>query len=298
MTKPKKSGLGTDVKNIIPSTELINTNTKDNINTGEPLFIKISDIEKNPYQPRKIFNKEELYKLSESIKQIGILEPLIVINKENKYILIAGHRRLMAAKEAKLEKVPVIIREKLSEPSDYLELALIENIIRQDLNPIEEAESYDRLVKEFSKPTLSIAKLVGKDRSTIDNAIRLLKLPEEVKTEISHGRISAGHGKALLSLSSNTELIINTKNEILSKSLSVRQTELLIKKLLKDKKIEKNKTYEEKDAYFKSIGRALSEHFGGLKVILRHSGKNKKIEISYIKNEDIELILNKLNIIL
>jgi ParB family chromosome partitioning protein len=295
MAKEKRTGLGTGINQIIPENNLI-SNLNTNTNKGLPIFVKIVDIEKNPLQPRKYFNKNEITKLADSIKDKGIIEPLVVIRKEQNYQLIAGHRRLMAAKEAKLESVPVIIREKLTDYAENLELALIENIMRQNLNPIEEAESYERMANEFSRQILSIAKLVGKDRSTIDNSIRLLKLPDEVKNEIRLGRLSAGHGKVLLSLESKTDLIIQAKNEILSNSLSVRQTELLVKRLLKDKKVIKDNKNIENEAYYESISRAISDKIGGLKVKVFYTGNNKKIEIKYNSNEDIELFLKKLDI--
>jgi ParB family chromosome partitioning protein len=295
MSKVKRSGLGAGSKTLLPENPFLGDLPIGDI-TGKPLEVKISDIEKNPYQPRNYFNKDEISKLAESIKQKGIIEPLVVIENDSKYQLIAGHRRLMAAKEAKLEKVPVIIRDAIKDQVDKLELALTENILRQDLNPIEEGEAYERLEREFSRPTLSIAKLVGKDRSTIENTTRLLRLPDEIKTEIRVGRLSASHGKVLLTLENKPELMLQAKNEILSKALSVRETELLCKRLGREKKITDKDPFDGDAAYYEAIEKTLSDALGGLKVKIRYEGKNKKIEVNYHDPKDLEMLFSKLNI--
>jgi ParB family chromosome partitioning protein len=298
--KTKNKALDKGLTNLLPSGGIKNLLGKDTqvINEGKPLLVDVSKIEKNPYQPRKLFNKEEISKLSQSIKDKGIIEPLVVIKVEENYQLIAGQRRLMAAKEAKLEKVPVIIHEAL-QPIDKLELALIENMMRQDLNPIEEAEAFDRLVKEFSKTTSSIAELVKKDRSTVDNSIRLLKLPDEVKTEIQVGRLTAGHGRALLGLEPNINLILKAKNEVLINKLTVRQTESLVKKLQKENE-QKDKNIinikETDEIYYEHLSNEISKTLGGLKIVFKHKGKIKKLEINYQSAEDLDIFIKKLNI--
>jgi ParB family chromosome partitioning protein len=152
------------------------------------------------------------------------------------------------------------------------------------------------LGREFARPTLSIAKLVGKDRSTIENTIRLLRLPDAVKTEIRVGRLSAGHGKALLSMESNQELLIQAKNEILSKALTVREAELLCKKLLREKKITDKEEADGDEAYYEVLTKTLSEGLEGLKVQIKFKGKVKKIEIKYKLPKDLEMIFSKLNL--
>jgi ParB family chromosome partitioning protein len=296
MTKPKKSGIGGGMENLIPINNNFKTNNSQNqIITGKALEINISEIKENPYQPRKEFNELEIIKLKESIKEKGIIEPLIVIKKDNGYELIAGQRRLMAAKAANFEKVPVIIRDKITNQSDKLELALIENMLRQDLNAIEEAEAFSKLEKEFSIQPIQIGKIVGKDRSTVENTIRLLKLPNPVKDDIIKSRLTPGHGKALLPLNFE-DLILEVRNIILEKSLTVRQTELLVKSKLKQTSNKKEYKNIEESSYYESLSNQISENIGGLKVNIKYKGKNKKLEIIYTKSKDIELILEKLNI--
>jgi ParB family chromosome partitioning protein len=305
MSKPKKPALGSGISDLIPTEDPVepeaskNTAVPEEVKEyilGKPLYVKISDIVKNPDQPRKAFNNEEMTKLVNSIKEKGILEPLIVFKTAKGYQLVAGHRRLMAAEIAKLTTVPAIIREQVGEQSENLELALIENIIRQDLNPIEEAEAFEKLEKEYSKDVLSIAKLVCKDSSTIKNSIRLLKLPDPVKQDIRETRLSAGHGKALLTLDSDHELLMKARNEILSKALTVRQAEALTKKLSKPRKKKISRDKEEQKAYFESLAKTISESLNGLKVNITSQGRNKKIIINCNTVDNIEFILKKLNI--
>jgi ParB family chromosome partitioning protein len=302
MAKQKNKGLGIGLDTLMPEdskTELFSNKIKTS-SDGAPLQINISDIDKNPYQPREKFNQEEILKLASSISEKGIIEPLIAIKKGDKYQLIAGHRRLMAAKHAKLDKVPIILYPNNAEPIDQLEIALVENMLRQNLNPIEEGKAFERLNKEFSKTIASIAEVVKKDRSTIENTIRLLRLPAEVKTEIDMGRLSAGHGKALLGLEAYQEQLIIIKNDILLNKLTVRQTEALVSKIVKNlkkdtEKIDKKVNNEEKD-YYESLSKKISDVFGGLRVSILYKGLSKKIEINYNSIEDIEFIISKLNI--
>jgi ParB family chromosome partitioning protein len=302
MSKSKRSGIGGGLDNLIPVSEDFSSNdSSKQANLGKPLEISVSEISYNPHQPRKNFSELGIANLKESIKDKGILEPLIVTKTSNGYELIAGQRRLMAAKAAKIEKVPVIVREKITDEKEKLEIALIENIVRENLNPIEEAESYSKLESKFSVQTTQIGKMVGKDRSTVENTIRLLKLPTAVKEDIISSRLSVGHGKALLTLSDNEPLLLDIRGIILEKSLTVRQTEKLIKSQLdklntkKDKKCNKNDDLEQ-IAYYESLSKQISESLGNLKVNISYTGKNKKVEIIYKKSEDMEIILEKLNI--
>ncbi|MDR2457751.1 MAG: ParB/RepB/Spo0J family partition protein, partial [Clostridiales Family XIII bacterium] len=199
--KSKKSGLGKGLDGLLDDKKIAGhdkapTNVEkeavsDNVTkAGTPLMVKIGLIRPNPDQPRKYFNTEEMEALTESIRDKGIIEPLIVSITENGYELIAGHRRLIAAKAAELSEVPVMIKKLSGDNSERLELALIENIIREKLNPIEEAEAFSRLEKEFGKKDLQIARLTGKDRSTIINSIRLLDLSDDIKDDIRFNRLS------------------------------------------------------------------------------------------------------------
>jgi ParB family chromosome partitioning protein len=289
----KKQVLGTSLSDLIPVNPEGTVEAKP---SGKPLYINISDIVKNPDQPRKIFEERELEKLVSSIREKGILEPLIVFETETGYQLVAGQRRLMAAERAGLTTVPVFIREQKGELTENLELALIENILRQDLNPIEEAEAFETLEKQYGKDAISIGKLVGKDSSTIKNSIRLLKLPEVVKNDVMEGRLTAGHGRALLSFEDFPEELLKVRSKALSDSLTVRQIEALAKKFLKPKNKRQSRMKEEEEAYYASLSSEISKSLNGLKVVIFYQGRNKKIVINYHSNENIELILKKLNI--
>ena len=196
--------------------------------TGSTKQIDIDLIYVNSDQPRKYFEPSELKSLALSIKQDGILQPLVVSKQRNGYSLIAGERRLRAAKIASLNKVPVIVKE--GTPEKLLRLALIENIQRSDLSIIEEARAYESLIKEFGLTQEACARKVGKDRSTIANALRILALPIEVQSDLANKKLTMGHGRALLSLEEK-EKILEAREIIDKKSLSVRQTEQLCKQL-------------------------------------------------------------------
>jgi ParB family chromosome partitioning protein len=302
MTKTKKRAMGAGIDGLIPimdgedNSEGKTAAFAQPENLGHPFHVKITEIVKNPDQPRKNFKNEELTKMVNSIKDKGILEPLLVVKTELGYQLLAGHRRLMAAEIAKLPTVPVVIHERKGDVSENLEVALIENIVRQDLNPIEEAEAYEKLEKQYKKDTLGIARLVGKDTSTIKNSIRLLKLPDPVKQDIIESRLTAGHGKVLLALDGEPELMTTARSEVLSRQLTVRATELLVKKLLKAKKSKPNRDKEEQNAYYESLCRTFSDELNGIKVNIIHQGRDKKLILYYQNNDNLELILRKLNI--
>ena len=204
--------------------------------TKGSLMVKISLIEPNRDQPRKDFNEEELQELAESIKNYGVLQPLLVQKKGTSYELIAGERRWRAAKLAGLKEVPVVLREYSKQQA--MEIALIENVQRADLNPIEEAQAYQQLVKEFHLTQEEIAARVSKNRATITNAMRLLKLDEEIQNLLIKGAISSGHARAILSLE-DKQLQKKAAKEVLDKRLSVRETEWLGHPLRRTKKMRK-----------------------------------------------------------
>jgi ParB family chromosome partitioning protein len=304
MTKPKKKALGSGLDELIPTfseeaeDEGIET---ESVNPeefyGKPLEVKIQDIVNNPDQPRKNFTHDELTKLVNSIKENGILEPLIVFKTDKGYQLVAGHRRLMAAQIANFETVPVVIRERGGQETENLELALIENIIRQDLNPIEEAEALDKLEKQYKKEATSIAKLVGKDFTTVKNSIRLLKLPEPVQQDIREGTLSAGHGKVLLSLEDQPEDLMTCRREIINRSLTVRQAEALTKRYSNKVKRKRNiRENVERSAFFDSLSKTISDALYGVKVEIYHKGRKKQLIINYQSMENLEHILKKLDI--
>lgn len=260
--------------------------------SGE-MMVKIALIEPNKEQPRKDFNDEQLKELAESIKQYGVLQPLIVQKKGTFYEIIAGERRWRAAKLAGLKEVPVVLREYSRQES--MEIALIENVQRADLNPIEEALAYQSLVKEFNLTQEEIAARVSKNRATITNSMRLLKLDEQIQTMLIENIISSGHARALLSLDSE-ELQLKAAKQIIDGRLSVRETERLVKRLAKEAESEKeNKKEKEKDEALEIIYHNLEDRMKtimGTKVSIHNKDKNKgRIEIEYYSEAELERIV-------
>jgi len=266
-------------------------------------MVLIDDIVVNPFQPRREFDDEKINELSQSIKEHGIIQPLVVTKTMKGYQLIAGERRLRAAKNAGLKMVPIVIRK--STDLENLELALIENIQRQDLNCIDEALGYFQLQEEFRLTHEEIAKKVGKDRATISNCLRLLKLPEVIIEDLKQGKLSLGHGKVLLGVQ-GIEAQLQIRTKILEKNLSVRQLELLIKekeeaRLKGDEApatltgLSQNEQAIEKR--FQSISRDLTQKLS-TRVEIKGKEKKGKIVIHYRNRADLDLVLEKLNKIL
>lgn len=230
-----------------------------------------------------------LNELAASIKEKGILQPLVINQAQNdSYELIAGERRLRAAGLAGLQKVPVIIRKASEE--DRLELALIENIQRQNLNPIEESLAYDRLAQEFSLTQEEIAQKVGKERSTVANMLRLLNLPDYAKEDLQSGKISMGHARVLLSLSDN-EMVQTLRNRIISQGLSVRQAEKLAKEIKGIKRTPKKQSPKNSipESYCTTLANDVTRHLGSRSKITQN-GNRGKLEIEYYSLEDLERI--------
>ncbi|OAQ21609.1 ParB/RepB/Spo0J family partition protein [Thermosulfurimonas dismutans] len=224
---------------------------------GELRTVSISAILPSPFQPRRNFSEESLAELAASIKSRGLLQPLLVREiAPGTYELVAGERRLRAAKMAGLSEVPVLIKHFSDE--EALSVALIENLQREDLNPLEEAEGYRRLIDEFGLSQEEIARRVGKDRSTVANALRLLKLPEKVKEDLLEERLSAGHARALLALE-DEGLILKARDQVLKRKLSVRETERLVNRL-KEGRPQKKKALPDPD--LEALGRELAELSG------------------------------------
>ena len=259
--------------------------------TGGEIMVKVSLIEPNRDQPRKDFNEEELQELAESIKNYGVLQPLLVQKKGTSYELIAGERRWRAAKLAGLREVPVVLREYNKQQA--MEIALIENVQRSDLNPIEEAQAYQQLVKEFHLTQEEIAVRVSKNRATITNAMRLLKLDSQIQDLLIKGMISSGHARAILSLEDG-QLQKKAAQEILDRGLSVRETEKLVKKMGKDLSPKEEKA-EKRDDALTLIFRELEERMKsimGTKVSIHNKDKNKgRIEIEYYSEAELERIV-------
>ena len=258
-------------------------------NENEIVEVRISLVIPNADQPRKEFDKAALAELAESIAIFGILQPLIVQKKGKYYEIIAGERRWRAAKLAGLRKVPVIIREYTHQ--EVMEISLIENIQREDLNPIEEAHAFKRLLEEFNLKQADIAKRVSKSRAAITNSMRLLKLDERVQKMLADGLISAGHARALLGLE-NIEMQYEAAARIVSDALSVRDTEKLIQRMKKPAAPEAKEDTSQMDAVYDGIEEQLKSMIGSKVSIKRKSSGKGTIEISYFSTEDLERILD------
>ncbi len=277
----KKMALGKGLGALIPEFETV----------GEKnlFYCAIEEIRPNRSQPRKYFDESKLGELTESIREKGILEPLIVRKVEDGYELIVGERRWRAAQKAGLKEVPVIVKE--VSDREVLELSLIENLQREDLNPIEEAEAYKQLIDEFNISQEELSKRIGKDRTTITNTLRLLKLPSEIKEYIKKNDITQGHARAILSLENRDrqkqlcELIIN-------KTLSVREAEAIAKRWsVKQKRRGTEKKKEDIDIQIKNLQDSLRLRLG-TKVNIYPSGKRGRITIEYYSFDDLERIVD------
>ena len=270
---------------------LINSELNDkSIKPNSPgvSYINLSDIKPNPDQPRRDFNNTSLGELSKSIKEKGIITPITVRESNKGYEIIAGERRWRAAKKAKLKSIPAYILN-IGDEAEMMEVALIENIQREDLNPIEEAEGYAVLNSKYSLSHDGIAKTIGKKRTTISNALRLLKLPPEIRKSIRSGEITAGHGRAILQKKSIAAMK-NLWKKIVNESLSVRAAESLVKPKSKKKKI---KSVIVPKAPIRAIENQLIEIFG-TKVKLKPAQIGGSIEIIYFSDDDLERIIDLL----
>ena len=278
----KKFALGKGLGALIP--DEINED-----NEGK-LMISLNKIKSNIDQPRKSFDNEKIAELAESIKNHGIIQPLILKENGGGYIIVAGERRWRAAKMVGLKEVPAIVMD-LTE-KQVLEISLIENIQRQDLNPIEEALAYKKLLSDFNLTQEELSKRIGKSRTAITNTIRLINLDSRVQQYVIDGIISEGHGRALLSLEDG-ELQYIYSQKVIDEKLSVRELEKLIRNAsLKSEKSEKN---EELNPYYKDVRDRLQNYFG-TKVNLSSKKNRGKIEIEYYSEEDLERILDIINL--
>jgi ParB family chromosome partitioning protein len=279
----KRSGLGRGLDALIPSVE-------GKTNLQGVVEVSIAKIKPNPRQPRTQFNPGELDELAASIREHGIIQPLIVSKsgEEDQYTLIAGERRLQAARQAGLSAVPVIFRE--ANEQQYLELALIENLQRTDLNPLEAAEAYRQLAEEFGLSHEIIAERVGKSRTAVTNTLRLLKLPVDIQQAVLEKNITEGHARALLALPT-PQAQSAVLQVIIEKSLNVRQTEELVRKYTgqKSSPIEKPTASPE----VKAIEDRLRSHLG-TKVRLNHGKRGGSITITYYSDEELDTIINRI----
>ena len=286
----KRGGLGKGLDSLIKENKTAKHTApvkKEVVNAG-PIMMKINDVEPNRDQPRKHFEEDALLELADSIKQFGILQPLIVQKRNDYYEIIAGERRWRAAKQAGIKEIPVIIKEYTDQ--EIVEISLIENIQRENLNPIEEAQAYKRLLNEFRLKQDEVAERVSKSRTAVTNSMRLLKLDERVQQMVIDDMISTGHARTLLALE-DEEQQYTIANKIFDEKLSVRETERLIKtlkdpkKTAKKEKIEHTFIYENLEEKMKGIM--------GTKVSVNPKSNGKgKIEIEYYSDEDLERVFD------
>ncbi|OIK21022.1 ParB/RepB/Spo0J family partition protein [Bacillus amyloliquefaciens] len=277
-----KGGLGKGINALFNQVDLSEETVEE---------IKISDLRPNPYQPRKQFDDESLAELKESIIQHGILQPIIVRKSLKGYDIVAGERRYRAAKLAGKETVPAIVRE-LSE-SLLREIALLENLQREDLSPLEEALAYDSLLKHLDITQEQLAKRLGKSRPHIANHLRLLTLPESIQNLIAEGTLSMGHGRTLLGLKNKNKLEPLVK-KVVEEQLNVRQLEQLIQQLNSNVPRETKKKEPVQDVVLKERESYLQNYFGTT-VNIKRQKKKGKIEIEFFSNEDLERILELLS---
>ena len=300
----KKSGLGRGLDALFPEkvsqekpktvrSSKPKTNTASTKSTTEQSVVKgekISKVEPNREQPRKKFDEDALLELSESIKMYGVLQPLLVSDKKDYYEIVAGERRWRAAKMAGLKEIPVVIKE--FSDQEIVEISLIENIQREDLNPVEEAMAYKRLIDEFNLKQDEIAERVSKSRTAVTNSLRLLKLDPRVQQMMVDEMISAGHARALLAIS-DVEKQYSVAMRIFDEKLSVRETEKLVKTILNpSKKKETSSSDSAEDAIYESLEEKM-KNITGTRVFIHRKKNNKgKIEIEYYSRDDLERIID------
>lgn len=293
MAAAKRGGLGKGLDSLIPEKTKINEINSDNKeqDNKESVSVDIQKVEPNRNQPRKNFDEDSLIELSDSIRQFGILQPLIVQDKKDYFEIIAGERRWRAAKMANLKEVPVIIKE--FSKQEIVEISLIENIQREDLNPIEEAIAYKRLLDEFHLKQDEIAERVSKSRTAVTNSMRLLKLSDKVQQMLIDDMISSGHARALLGID-NSEKQYSIAQKIFDEKLSVRDTEKLVKKIENEKEplTKKEEIIDTKlDIIYQDLEEKMKNIFGTKVVINKKDAKKGKIEIEYYSPEELDRIM-------
>ncbi len=287
MKKGLGKGLGSlfDDNNIID--EIVEKTEKKDISQ-----VKLSLIEPNKKQPRKNFDKEKIEILAKSIKENGLIQPIIITpSKNGMYKIVAGERRWRAAKKAGLKEIPAVVRDYSDE--QIAEIALIENLQREDLNPIEEALGYKSLLEEFNLTQENVSRKIGKSRSAIANSMRLLNLEKPIQELLTAGKISSGHARAILSVEDGA-LRAELSDRIVNENLNVRQAETLAKQLQKKQPKKKTPVKTAYDIELEHIQKKLSSNLG-TQVKISHTSKKGKIEIEYYGNEDLERILNLIN---
>lgn len=293
MAGKKKSALGNGLEGMFGVEE---TEVKEQqSDVSRETFLRLSEIEPNRTQPRRNFDEDALQELADSIKQYGIIQPIVVQKKGKRYEIIAGERRWRAARIAKLIEVPVIIKE--FAPEDVFAIALIENIQRQDLNPIEEAQAYSRLIQEHHLKQDELAEKVAKNRVTITNSMRLLKLDERVQQMLIDNMLTGGHARALLAIT-DKEQQHALALQVFDQKLSVRETESLVKKVLstaEKKEEEPSKKVVDDSVIYRNFENQMKDILG-TKVAIKKKAKNKgRIEIEYYSMEELERLIELVN---
>lgn len=286
MSAPEKRALGRGLAALIPEVRISSA-----VRTEQIEYLSTDKVNPSKYQPRQEFDPEKHKDLVASIKEKGVVQPILVRSNGDSYELIAGERRLRAAKELGMAEIPAIVKD--VSDLDVLELSLIENIQREDLNPLEQAHAYQRLMDEFQFTHESISQVIGKDRTTISNTLRLLALPQKVQDFILNGSITMAHAKALLSIKSASQQV-RLCERVVRKGLSVKELETLIIKTAKGfigSRVKKGS--EAKDSSILAIEEEL-QHLMGTKVRVHHGKKRGKIEIEYYSNDDLNRILQYL----
>lgn len=284
LKKTKKIALGRGLDALIPGIDTVEDRSK------EYFQCDIELIRPNRFQPRLRFSDDELEELSRSIKEHGIIQPLLVREDDNGYELATGERRLRAAKNAGLSHVPVVVKSITD--SDLLEMSIVENIQREDLNPMEEAEAYNMLITEFNLTQDQVAVRVGKSRSAVANFLRLRQLPEQIKISIIDGALSMGHARALLGAKTSAQQNAAWRS-VISKGLSVRETENLIKRLKSEEIKPKESSPSSEQRYLLSLAEDLSRHFG-TQVQIKRRGQTGTVEIKFYSNDDLDRLLSLL----
>lgn len=291
MTPPKR-GLGKGLDSMIPdkSDKLKSDKNKNELDVSRETLININEIEPNKDQPRKYFDDDAIHELADSIKQHGIIQPLILQKKENYYVIVAGERRWRAAKIAGIKQIPAIIKNYSSQ--EIVEIALIENIQREDLNPIEEAIAYQNLIKEFNLKQDEVADKVSKSRAAVTNSMRLLRLDQKVQFMLIDGMISSGHARALLAIE-DANIQHLTAMKVFDEKLSVRETEKLVKNILTVKEEREEIAVTREDVYiYKDLEEKIKKIMGTKVSIKKKANNNGKIEIEYYSTEELERILD------
>ena len=289
-----KRGLGKGIDSIIPKGPAVKTNKKmipdDITNTDKVVSIKITDIERDKDQPRKNFSEDELNELADSIKEHGIFQPLLVTKKDDYFEIIAGERRWRAAKIAGLKEVPCLVKEYTDQ--EKAEIQIIENLQRENLNPIEEAAAYKKLIEEFHLKQDELAERIGKKRTTITNTMRLLNLSPQVQEMLIEEKLTQGHARALLAIEDEKEQY-DLAQRVFDERLSVREIEKEVKALNKPKK-EKKLTPEALDLIYRGLEDRIREKLGAKVKINPKDEQKGKIEIEYFSQNELEEIVNKI----